>query len=81
LGNTLSIAFAEVGFPGYSCHRPRQLARTALGEAGATVDKIMSVLVHTTLEIARLYVQQTNPKRLWPRTRQRKWEQATTESC
>jgi integrase len=59
LGNMISIACAAVGFPGYSCHGLRHLAGAALAEAGATVDEI-SVLGHTTQEMARLYVQQAN---------------------
>jgi integrase len=72
----ISIACAEVGFPGYSCHGLRHLAGAALAEAGATVDEIMSMLGHTMQEMTRLYVQQANRK-IMAKNAMKKWEQAT----
>jgi integrase len=77
LGNIQRLRRGRI--PGYSCHGLRHLAGAALAEAGATIDEIMSVLGHTTHEMARLYVQQANRK-LMAKHAISKWEQASNES-
>ena len=57
-------ACIALGFPGYTPHRLRHLAGSALAEAGCSVHEIMSILGHRSERQAIEYVGQANAKRM-----------------